>query len=211
MLTFPLAMVAAHRYAVELSIFELLLPGHHQPKASSIAEVERLGVFCSLLGTAKSWFEHFSSMPIDVVASFPMLVVAHLSHFSLVLYHITTLSDPAWSAESVSHELDVVATMQRVATKLDAIPEYLGLPKDSPDTQNHICARAAKVFYNNGRCWESELNDRDGDSWQNGAGETSGFLPTMQNAFNLYEGGMGFDFTEPMWDPIFPVDAATLH
>ncbi|ROV95570.1 hypothetical protein VSDG_05261 [Cytospora chrysosperma] len=166
-------VLLASIYYTELSIFGLLLS-----KQDHTPTFQRLECFHACLGTVKSALDCILKLPIVDYrgSSFPFFT--QVARYMIVLYKLTTLSDPAWDTGLVRSTIDVVQVMDQLIANMQQ-----ARVADGEQAAEGFLDRSARIFMSF-RQWCAGKID-EGTAGAAGQASTHGVLTGGDNGFLL--------------------------
>lgn len=135
-------VVLLHFHSAELAINETEL--YETTCISQKLDVERIGTLFASLNAIKSWFDVFFTIPTAEYVSLTFAIMSQLVRCLMVLYKLSTLSDPAWDRDLACQTADLPNILQMVVSNLQAVDGSAGIQDDSPE--GTVFIRTANKF-----------------------------------------------------------------
>ncbi|QDS72293.1 hypothetical protein FKW77_006920 [Venturia effusa] len=146
-------------YATDIIIHETILhkPRTHTP--TSLPDLKRLALLDSLLGAIERWFDVFHAVPNSQWIGTPFGSFTQYGHCAILLFKLTTLDEPGWEKEEVVKRANLLDILDRLASRLDTIPQEMQLVDTPEGSDSGLFFKAAKLIRGMRASFAAELNN----------------------------------------------------
>lgn len=143
---------------VELSIHEAFYPANlglatsNSSRTNTSPNFERVTCLWQSLEAIRSWIERFFVLAANPSAciGFSFVFWAQLTRCLVVLYRLSTISDPSWDRRAVRDVVDILPILEKTSTIMEQISTEIG--ESSSDGLFAQIAKGVKSF----RAWAGE-------------------------------------------------------
>ncbi|KAH6653094.1 hypothetical protein BKA67DRAFT_568558 [Truncatella angustata] len=114
-------------YSAELKIRESILTRLASHQDTSLSGFHRLQDLDSLLTCVERWLAVWFEMPLVDWLGITVDTFAQSTHCLIVLFKLTTLSEPGWDTDEVRRRADVLAALDRSCETVELVPAAVGM------------------------------------------------------------------------------------
>ncbi|ETS73708.1 hypothetical protein PFICI_14654 [Pestalotiopsis fici W106-1] len=121
-------------YSTELKIRESILTRLASHQATEPSGFRRLQDLDSLLTCAERWLAVWFEMPLVDWLGVTVDTFAQFTHCLIILFKLTTLSEPGWDIEEVRRRADVLEALDRSCATVERVPTAVGMVDAEPES-----------------------------------------------------------------------------
>jgi hypothetical protein len=112
---------------MEVVVKEALLKRPKVSDQTGLSDLQRLEDLDSILRAVERWIEVFFDVPLINWIGTTYAMFAQFSHCIVLLFKLTSLDEPDWDGTDVKKRADLMEILDRMASRFDSIPSFLGL------------------------------------------------------------------------------------
>lgn len=121
-------------YSAELKIRESILTRLASHQDTDFSGFRKLQDLNALLTCAERWLAVWFEMPLVDWLGITVDTFAQFTHCLIVLFKLTTLSEPGWDREEVRRRADVLAALDRSCDTVERVPAAVGMVDAEPES-----------------------------------------------------------------------------
>ncbi|KAL4860534.1 hypothetical protein BDV12DRAFT_191654 [Aspergillus spectabilis] len=124
-------IILLHQHYASLTLHKSALT--NAAVLSTNMNFQQLEYLYACIEASKSWFDVFLAIPPLEYVCFPFSIFAHLVHNLVMLYQLSTLSDPGWDTAAVRQKADVLSILSTIIENMGRVAGLAGL-EGGPDS-----------------------------------------------------------------------------
>lgn len=145
-------------YATDIIIQETILHKPRFPNQTGLPDLQRLAGLDSLLTAIERFFAAFHATPNSEWIGTPFGTFTHYGHCTILLFKLTTLEEPGWDTNDVKKRADLLEILERLAARLDTIPEEIGLVNTPENEEPGLFFKGPRLIRGMRASFAAELN-----------------------------------------------------
>jgi hypothetical protein len=112
----------------------------------------------SLLTAIERWFEVFHATPNALWIGTHFGTFTQYGHCTILLFKLSTLDEPGWDKNDVKKRADLLEILERLATRLDTIPQEFNLVDTVEGADTGLFFKGPKLIRGMRASFAAELN-----------------------------------------------------